>query len=224
MARTRDKRIAIEMRRTGNTYSQIRKVIPNLAKSTLSNWIRNIQFSKNEELLITQSAQTGREHSRLLAAQTNRLARISRTKIVEKEAEIEFRKFVKNPLFTTGLALYWAEGAKRSSGAEIINSDYLILRIAIKWAERFLRISKKDLKTRLYIHRHYNDENLEVFWMEILGLSPNQLRQTIFKKTEFEFKKNPEYKGCLRVHLGGVNTLRKIFHWQKILAEHLKVT
>lgn len=223
MARTREKVLAIKMRRLGKSYSAIQKIIPGLSKSTLSNWLSNLNFSLEEKELIERSSQIGRERSRLAAAKTNHLARIERTRMSENIAESQFINFMKDPLFITGLALYWAEGAKKSSGAEIINSDYRILRIAILWIESFLGIKRSELKARLYIHRHYAHENLEEYWIKILELKPLQLRQTIFKKTEFEFKKIQEYKGCLRIHLGGVDALRKIFHWQNMLARYLKV-
>jgi hypothetical protein len=223
MARTREKILAIQMRRSGNSYSDIRRKIPRLSKSTLSNWLRDLELSTEEKILVNQASQIGRDRSRLAAAKTNRFARLERTKKSESLAESQFIDFMKHPLFITGLSLYWAEGAKKSSGAEIINSDYRILKIAILWTESFLGINRNELKTRLYIHRQYAHENLEAYWIKILGLKPEQLKQTIFKKTEFEFKKNQDYKGCLRIHLGGVDALRKIFQWQKMLAQYLKV-
>lgn len=223
-ARTTEKYLAIKLRKTGKTYSEIQGEIPNLSKATLSNWLRGLKLSQEEQARINAGVKSGRDRSRLAASKTISAARIERTRRIEGIAEKEFSHFMRDPLFGIGLAMYWAEGAKRSSGAEIINSDPIILKIVISWTEKFLGVNKNQLKARLYIHRQFVDENLEEYWLKILDLDTAQLRQTIFKETKFPFKKNPDYKGCLRLHLGGVTELRKIFHWQRLLARHLKIT
>lgn len=222
-ARVYDKKLAIQLRRSGKTYSEIRERIPYLSKGTLSHWINSATFSREEERRINERATEGRNRSRLAAAQTNRLARLARTEQAETLAANEFIEFIRDPLFTVGLALYWGEGSKKSSGSEIINSDPMILKIMIQWAERFLHISRESLKARLYMHRQYANENLETFWIRTLKLQEIQMKKTIFKKSQFEFKKNQAYKGCLRIHLGGIHELRKIFHWQKMIAQYLKI-
>jgi len=51
----KDKQIAIQLRKEGNSYSQIRDTL-GVSKSTLSYWLRNLKISKNARRKISARA------------------------------------------------------------------------------------------------------------------------------------------------------------------------
>lgn len=218
-----DKQLAIKLRKEGKSHNEIRAFIPNLSKGTLSNWLKYIELTPQQLTYLEKRIGSKLEKARFASAKTNRARRIERTQKIYDEAAEEINQYISEPLFVLGLALYWAEGSKRTGTVELINSDPLIIKIMIAWFEKFLKIPKQKLKFRLYTHKPYSNDNLEVFWASTLNVNINQFQKTIYKPTSYTIKKIPDYKGCLRIYAGSINLLRKVLSWQKLLVMKLKI-
>lgn len=216
-----EKQLAIKLRKEGKTYSEICSLIPNLSKGTLAYWIKDIKLSKDQINLLVSKTKNKLEKARLAAAITNHNKRLQRDNLLYLQAQNEFAFFAKEPIFTLGLALYWAEGTKKNNTAEITNSDPELIIASIKWFERFLKIPRSRMRFRLYTHEPFAKLGLEDFWAKKLGIDLDKFQKTIYKLTRYNFKKNDEYKGCLRVRVGGVKVLRKILYWQKMIVQKI---
>jgi hypothetical protein len=212
---------AFELRRAGLSYKEIRAIIP-VSKSTLSNWVSGLKLTEEEKLRLEKNVSKGRDYSRYMAGLTNTRKRIEREKVVKDEAEKEFELYKTNVLFFTGIALYWAEGGKKSKSFQFVNSDPEMIVLIIKWMEKFLKISKKTIKYRLYIHKPYANEKCEEFWALRIGISTSEFQKTVYKPTIHNVKKNIEYKGCFALVINSVDLFRKIMTWQKLLIEYYK--
>ena len=117
MAR-KDKELALQLRKEGRTYGEIRAVLGDISKSTLSAWFRGLTLINNVELL------RGRERSRYLAAQQRRQRREEITVDIINIAQANFFELAKSPLFLSGLCFYWAEGDKNDAErVKFTNSD-----------------------------------------------------------------------------------------------------
>ena len=128
-------------------------------------------------------------------------------------------------LFLVGVALYWAEGAKRSNSFQFMNSDPEMIQTFVLWLESILGIDRKSVNYRLFIHKLYAHENCEKFWSDFLGVSLKNFKKTIYKPTSKLIKKRPSYKGCLRVEVTkSSKLLLKMKVWQNMLArEYVKL-
>jgi hypothetical protein len=78
-------------------------------------------------------------------------------------------------LFFTGVALYWAEGAKdkphrRTEVLQFINSDPNVIRLFLHWLE-FLGVQRERLTLRVSIHESADVESAEKFWADIAGFT-----------------------------------------------------
>jgi len=195
--RLKDKQKSIRLRRQGKTYSEIMSLIPNLPKSTLSGWLKNVNLTKEEKERLFENIKKKNNSSRLKGFLTRRRKIKEGNRIIVFEAKKEFPKLSKDPFFLIGLALYWAEGNKKPPNFQFTNSDPIMIRAIIKWLKRFCGISKKEIKIRLFIHKIYAHENCKKFWSQITGLSLSQFQKTIYKLTQHKIKKNPDYKGCV---------------------------
>lgn len=198
------------------SYRDILKKVP-VAKSTLSQWLRDLPLTKQEKAYLKSRTDSSITRGRIKAAAAHRASRIEREKADQAQAEIEFERFSKDPFFLVGVALYWAEGAKRSSGFEFVNSDDEMISLMVKWVEMFLSIPRVQQKARLYIHKPYAHENLEKKWAALLEIPLGNFQKTIYKPTGLLVKKRPQYKGCLRLEIGRVRFMRKMQYWQNLL-------
>jgi len=154
---------------------------------------------------------------RLKTMFANRSRRLAREKIAESDAEVLFKKYMIDPAFIIGIALYWAEGGKKSGCFQFVNSDQDMILFMYKWIQKFLNIQTNEIKCRLYIHAIPGYKDSEKNWSKKLGIEPQILQKTIYKKTRYVVKKNPEYQGCFRLNIGRIYTLRLMKAWQKLL-------
>ena len=218
-ARLEDKFKVIELRKQGLSYKEIQQQIP-VSKGLLSGWLKYIKFSPDEEEHLKNKIKENQDAGRIKSMFTNRARRMAREKIAESDAEVMFKKYMSDPAFIIGIALYWAEGGKKSGCFQFVNSDSDMILFMYKWAQKFLDISKNDIKCRLYIHAIPGYENCEINWSKKLEIEASLLQKTIYKKTRHVVKKNPEYQGCFRLNINSIYTLRLMKAWQKLLMKY----
>ena len=216
--RLEEKRKAIQLRQKGLTYSEIRNIIPNLSKGTLSGWLKNIELSPDQRTRILEKLKAGRGYSSIQGAWANKKKAIDRISGIQKVAEKEYKKYTKSQLFNIFLCLYWAEGAKKSRCFQFMNSDPLMIKVLLKCLREMFKISEDEIKIRLFIHKVYAEENCEKYWSEIADIPVESFKKTIYKPTVHSTKKNPDYKGCCRIELTGSEFYWKVEKWIKMLS------
>lgn len=219
--RLEDKNKAIELRKQGLTYNEIRQTIPNISKGTLSGWLKNIELEPYQKKRILKKIKDGSDYSRLKGAWSNKVKAEKRIKLIKLEAKQEFDSLMKDSLFPVGLCLYWAEGAKTSRSFQFINSDSTMIRIIMKWLRETLKINENEIKIKLYIHKIYDNEDCEKFWSGITKIDREKFLKTVYKLTIHKVKKNISYKGCCRIELKGSNTYWKITQWQQMFIDYM---
>jgi len=220
--RLKDKFYAIKLRKQGRTYREIREKIPCLPKSTLSGWFKYIELTPVQEKRIMRRADQKKVKARYLSAKTHRENRIKKMNETIQEAKKEASKLISDPLFFLGIILYWCEGTQKTGSFSFINSDPVIIKIMVKWLNNICKIPKKQLRFRLYIHKIYAHEKCEKFWSKELKIPLSQIKIT-YKPTPHKIKRNPEYKGCLKIDAGGVELFRKFLGWKQGTLEYLKL-
>ena len=220
--RLKDKFYAIKLRRQGKTYQEIIERVGNLSKGTLSGWLKDIELTVAQEKIITERALLRMTKARFLASKTNREKRIHKMKETIKNAEAEVPSLIKNHFFLLGLTLYWCEGTQKTGDFGFINSDPVIIKIMMKWLNDICKISKKDIRFRLYIHKIYAKEECEKFWSKELNVPLSRIKIT-YKPTPHKIKRNPNYKGCLRIMTGGVELFRKFLGWKQGVIKYVKI-
>lgn len=221
-ARVEVKQKAIELRKKGLTYKEIMEQL-SVSKSNLSGWFKYINYTEVELKDINDRISKNQTSARLRASFTNRSRRLKREELVFDESIKIFAKYKKNPLFIIGVTLYWAEGGKRTDQFQFVNSDPEMIKFMVFWIENFLHCKKDDIGYRLYMHKIYNYENCEDFWAKFIGVKKDIFYKTIYKPTKHKVKKNPNYMGCLRLSVGGIDSLRQMKAFQKLLIEYYSV-
>lgn len=226
--KNREREKAIILRKKGFSYSEILKKI-NVAKSTLSLWLRSVGLSKQQKQHLTikklEAAQKGASRKKEL--------RIERTKAIKHEAAQEIGLITDRELFLVGVALYWAEGSKEKeyapgSGVKFSNSDPMLIGIFLLWLLRICKISKDRIKFEIYIHESRKDSVRESvkWWAQITNFSEKNFTHIYFKKEKKKTnRKNTGkmYFGQLLVRVRGSSLLnRKIAGWMEGMIHCLK--
>lgn len=210
------------MRRLGYSYNEIIRE-SGLAKSTLSEWLKNLPLTEEEKRYLKKRRDKNISHGRVKAATAHRKKRLERDKMLFTVAKEEFKSFIRDPLFHTGIALYWAEGSKRSGLFQFSNSDQSMMRVMILWVERFLGRKREEIFGRLYMHKPYIHEKWEESWSYATGIPFKNFKKTIYKPTGLLVKKRPHYRGCLRLEVPkSTSEKKKVVFWSAMLARYYK--
>jgi hypothetical protein len=205
---------AIELRKQGKMFSEIAAQLGPIPKGTLSYWLKNVELiTKQHERIrkiMTENGHAGRQ----IGAQKNHQNRLERLRRIKLMAEAEYDQRMKDPLFLAGLLLYLAEGTKKAEQFQFMNSDPKLIKCMVLWVVANSQHDFASLHFRLYMHKLYEHEHCESFWIRELGAKPEQFLKTVYKPTERIYKKNPNYKGCLRLEISGSELYWKTMAWR----------
>ena len=207
---------AIFYRQNGYSYNMIAERL-GLAKSTLSDWLKEIPYTPNKKT--RERIGAGRAKS----AQTRHNQKIADIFTAKKLAKKEIGKLTKRDLWFLGIGLYWGEGAKSSNeGIKLMNSDPEIIKVTIKWFREICGLTNENF--RLTVHT-YPDNNITKtidYWSKITGIPERQFGKTQIDKraNKLRIKKGKLPYGTIELAIKsngkkefGVSLYRKIIGW-----------
>ncbi len=225
----KDKKEALELRKSGLSYNQISDRL-NIPKSTLSTWLKNIYLSEKSQSKLNTHIYSTRIIK--LIERNRKKTEVAQKKHenIRKIAKHEAKKLEKNPLFLTGLALYWGEGYKKGSqgskwkSIDFANSDPEMIKVMMKFFLKFLPITKNDIKVQLMLHNPDTDIESIVFWKNITGLDDKN-----FFKTSHAISKSSKNKsvnllqyGTIHIRINNVTLFFKLMGWIDFIKEKFK--
>jgi hypothetical protein len=210
---------AIELRKTGFSYSQILEKVP-VAKSTLSLWLREVGLSKQQKQRLTNK----KIAAALRGAMSRKRQRIQTQERIFASSENEIGKITPRELWLLGIALYWAEGSKEKecqpgSGVRFTNSDPLMVRLFLRWLIEICKIEESRIQMNLYIHENSKNSvsDAVVFWSKQTGFNTKEFKNIYFKRSKMRtVRQNTgnSYYGILRICVFKSSELnRKITGW-----------
>ena len=211
---------AINLRREGKTYREIRMFVP-VAKSTLSEWFKEVGLAEIQFQRITDLKIKAQKRG----AQRKREIRIESQKLIQQKSATEIKNISIRELWLIGIALYWAEGAKQkehnpSAGVKFSNSDAKMITLFIRWLKECILVTDDQIKCDVYIHENHKYRLSEVitFWSSEIGFLKEHFTRIYFKKNipKKTYRKNNGvlYNGLLRVSIRASSVLnRRISGW-----------
>lgn len=180
MARIKDKSKAIELRKKGMSYSQIKAEL-GISKSTLSDWLNSMPLSEKriKELGSLNPMRIERYRN------TMRNKRESRWAEVYKKVAKDIGKLSKRELYIAGLFLYWGEGGKTERfSLSFSNTDPDMMIFMVKWIEKCLGIKKTEIHIKIHLYKDMNIDEYESFWAKKLGLSRKMFEKPYIKESK----------------------------------------
>jgi len=203
MARIKDKSKAIELRKRGMSYSQIKAKL-GISKSTLSGWLYDLPLSEKRIRELRDFSPMRIERCR----NTKMKKRQTRLDSVYELVSKDIGKLSKKDLFLSGLFLYWGEGTKvnRYSTA-FTNTDPLMVKFFVKWVTTCFDINKSELTVLLHLYTDMNIKEVTNFWSKELDIPFNQFKRPYIKESKLSglTYKGGFGKGTCNVRIGGRN-------------------
>lgn len=166
---------AQKLRKAGNSYSMIGEQL-RISKSTLSNWLNNIEFFPNQEVI----KRVGQ--AKLKSALFKQKAKLADIESGKKEAIKDIGALSARDLFILGIGLYLGEGSKAIEEVKIANSDPEIIKLAIKWLTDSFNLNVKNFKITLHDYPDNDVEESKVFWSKQTQIPIEQFSKTVLDR------------------------------------------
>ncbi len=221
--RLNDRILARQLRGKGYSFSEIMERIPNLSKGTLNGWLKNVELTQEQKDRLLAKIKNGADKGRLKGAFANHLKRIRITDDITNEAKQKAKENITNALFTNGVMLYWAEGAKTCEHIDFANSDPLMIQFMMKWFREICKVPEVKFRIALNIMTLHNQKESEEFWSEVTGVPLIRFNKTYIKPTLLRGKRNPSYMGTCIIRISDKNLFRKIRGWKAGICESLGI-
>ncbi len=176
---------AHELRKSGISVNEIAAKL-GVAKSTASYWVRDIILSVEQLEKLRGNSLRGAELGRTKGAFVQKQKRIAKIKKYDKQGILKLKHLSPEAFFTAGIALYWAEGSKKTRKLQICNSDPELINFMIKWFCYFLEAQMTDFVARIGINEiHQNRDNkVKKYWSKQTNIPLSQFSKTSFKKAK----------------------------------------
>ena len=206
---------AVALRRKGRSVSAIALHL-RLSKSTVANWCRSVPLTQvQQQLLRDKSREAGRLSLKQIA-QKKRSATLRHIQTLVHAGKREVGTITPRERFLVGLALYWGEGYKNSSGEfGFTNSDPSMIRFYIRWLNEAYGVRRTRLILRVSINQSHEHrvQIVERYWKQITGVPLSQFSKTslIRSVTKRKYPNEQRHFGTVRIKVRrGIDMRRKI--------------
>jgi len=117
-------------------------------------------------------------------------------------------------LFGLGIGLYWGEGNKANKNTvRLGNSDANLLKIFIKFLNKFFKIKKSDLKFHLHVFTDIKISDAKKYWIKELGIKEKQIYKPLISKSGSigMYRRKSKY-GVMTLYYGNTKVRNKLVH------------
>lgn len=202
---------AIKLRKEGFSYSYISKKMF-VAKSTLSLWLRNIEFAHN---LQTQEIISS---TRSRGIEMKRVDKIMSYQSAALHAEKQMGKISERDMHMLGLGIYIGEGSKTNNFVRVVNSDSKIIRFMIGWLKTSFGLTNSNFKVRIHMYPDNDEREVVKYWKKELKLPLESFHPCYVDKRTNKKRKNRNILSYGTAHLSVVGREGGVLLHRKILA------
>lgn len=173
------------MRSKGESVGGIAKKL-RVSKGTVSLWVQDIVLTVEQLQSIRKQWIIGTEAGRLKGAWMQKQRRLAVMKKMEESGSDRFKNLSDDGFFVGGIALYWAEGSKKTRKLEICNSDPKMIKFMVNWFRKYFGIETHRFSIRVGINEIHRkrEEIIKKYWANFLDIPISQFRKTSYKKTK----------------------------------------
>lgn len=220
MSRIIDRQKATELRKQGKTYSEIKRML-GISKSTLSNWLSDYPLSKQQLSLIEKEVKNNKNLGIEKTIITKRKKREKRLENIYKFEKSRWLSLRLRELELAGLFLYWGEGKKGlKSSLAINNTDPQVVKFALYWMIKALKIPKNKIKVELHLYSDMNMPEELLFWEKQLGIAKYQFSKPYIKaSTRINIRHKGFGHGTCGLVVNDIRLKEKVMMSIKVIAD-----
>ena len=176
-----------------------------IGKSTVSLWCRDIELNRSQIKKLLDRKEAGLRLGQINGALVQKNRRLKTIEQYQRAGLKEFKHVSGREYLITGLALYLAEGAKKSRHIEFVNSDPRLIRFMKDWFANFFSVPAERFVYRFTINTLHRNrvEIVTQYWSKHLDAPLSQFRKAVFVKTKQKKKytNHENYFGTFRLSI-----------------------
>lgn len=210
-----EKQLAVKLRGKGMSYGLISEQL-GVSKSTLSNWLKDLPYTPNEQVLSRIKCGQGTYGLR------RRQMRIDEISRLKAQGISEVGKVSKRDLWMIGLGLWIGEGSKTMEQIRLVNSDPRVVYLFISWLREICELQDENITIAMHLYPDSDELSSMKYWMNITKLPKQQFRKTQIDrrldKKQSKIGKTPH--GTLHITVAsnhnpdkGVRLYRRMMGW-----------
>ena len=156
-----ERKVRLKARRLRSLGASLNSIAVRLqiAKSTASLWLRDSKLTEKQRAKLSRQQYTQ-------SVSAARAGALKRTQRWQREAEVLWRKYKKEPLFLLGIGLYWGEGARTQKYLSLSNNDPGLARVWLRWCSHYLPRGLKQ-HVRILAHADVDSFRARRYWARI---------------------------------------------------------
>lgn len=216
----KDKEKAFELRRQKMSYKNISQEL-NIPIGTLAGWFKDESWSQEirDELGTKESLAFPEKMRRIVDANRKKWKALYLK--WQNEAIIEFETLKNNPLFISGIMLYWGEGDKKleNGSVSLSNSDPEMVKIFHRFLFDIAAVPKEKIRAKLIIYPDLTDSVLKNIWSRLTKIPVSQFTKSAVIQGRHPTRRN-SYGVCL-LRIGSRELKEKILKWIELYQNYL---
>lgn len=207
---------ALRLRKKGYSYGEIKK-ITGIAKSTCSQWFKNLSLSEqaNNRLKIKEF------RGRVKSIETIKQKIGQRNDLIKSTVLHSLNKIrlTQDSIKLLCSLLYWAEGEKTGNKISFTNSDPLMIRLFVNLFQKSFPVKRAGLKAVLHLHSYHDPKKQVAFWSQISGIPSNRI--IIYNKANSGKNIRPGYPGCISIRYYDVKVYKELEFFYTLFAQNI---
>lgn len=220
---SKNKAFAVKLRKKGLSMRNIGNRL-GIARSTLSNWFKNIDLTDKQKEKLKKQWGLGLIKARKKASEwhkTQKEKRLIEARLTAQQVLDKLNLGNSNIIELALAMLYLGEGIKSSDDTAIGNSDPLILKTFVHILINYYKINPAKIKCGLNLRADQNPKKIRSFWSKTLNLPIKNFTYINIDKRTIGSKTYSYYKGVCLVRCGNVAIQRKLLNISKEFCERI---
>lgn len=166
------------LRRQCKSYNKISKRL-GVSKSTLFSWLSKYKWSQKMSLKLSRVSNKRNWALFKIYVNKRKKQRLITYSKARKQAAIEIKQFVKDPLFVAGICIYWGEGDKLTpSQVRISNIDWQMLNLFKLFLQKYSGLPNERMHAYVVTYPDHDAKECLNFWSKHIPLSQQQFYKT----------------------------------------------
>jgi transcriptional regulator with XRE-family HTH domain len=148
-----------------------------VSQSSVSKWVKDIKLTREQkQKLESQNPASSKFTGKRVVSEFNRVKAAENRALYQEKGKQECNIF---NLHLAGCILYWAEGAKNKNSIKFTNTDSAMILLFKRFLNESLDVLDEEITVycRSHILSPYTLSEVELHWLQLLGLNVTHLRK-----------------------------------------------
>lgn len=186
----------VALRKRGLSINEIAKETQ-VAKATLSEWLRDVELDRNAKELLISKIQKGRFVS--AENKKNRTQKFLDSYFNNSVKELRFFKIDDTIARILCATLYRCEGSKNQfNGIKFTNSDPMVIKTFLYFFRRGFSPDERRMRVLVHLHEYHDKEKQLAFWSNLTKIPRSQFTKPYLKPHTGK-RIREDYQGCVTI-------------------------